>query len=123
LISALRKKRPKKESISTDSKIWFDEGDNEMVGPDGDDVDYYNPDEEDLYKNNNEEIINQNSTAMGIKTSINDPPDQNLMGQKISEISENETSNLMEQKNTKKKKSFDGKKAIIYSTIINRKQF
>lgn len=122
LISALRKKRPKEENTNINSEIWFEE-ENIDEKMSFEDVKSSNPNEENVYANNNDDFINQKSTAMGNKTSINDPPEYNLAGQKISEISENDTSNLMEQKNTKKKKAFDGKKAIIYSTIINRKQF
>jgi predicted RND superfamily exporter protein len=128
LISVLRKKssnEPKSDSILEN---WVESGDSpfEEQTAENSRVFFEEPlDSEneiyEKYNNTDSEILKQ--TAMRETTSINDPPGQILFDQKVSEKSEKEFYNLMEQKKTKKKMKFDGKKAIIYSAIINRKQF
>ena len=124
LISALGRKKQSQGESKPVIEDWFEQEENDEVK-----VGDYSISEENTvdnflfeeYENINTNVSKQ--TAMGETTSINDPPGQNISDQKISEITENEIYNHMEQKKSKKKRKFDGKKAIIYSAIINRKQF
>ena len=124
LISVLGRKKPSKGESKPVIEDWF-----EQEGSDEENLNDYNVSEKKIDNNflfEEYESINSNvskQTAMGETTSINDPPGQNISDQKISKLTENEFYNQMEQKRTKKKNKFDGKKAIIYSAIINRKQF
>ncbi|PLX17869.1 MAG: hypothetical protein C0599_13140 [Salinivirgaceae bacterium] len=128
LISALRKKKPNVEKSDSFLENWVEGEDSpfeaEITNEDEDDFDESSGSDKDIYEKYNQtesEFLKQ--TAMRETTSINDPPGQTLFDQNISEKSESETYFLKEQKKAKKKVKFDGKKAIIYSEIINRKQF
>lgn len=131
LISGLRKRKPTKEKTNSVLENWFadvtannDEREINSINQNEEIPEEIETSEDILFEdreNENFEILKQ--TAMRETTSINDPPGQNLIDQKIFEKKEKEIDNLKEQKKAKKKVKFDGRKAIIYSAIINRKQF
>jgi hypothetical protein len=119
LISALRKRKPTEKKEKSAYEDYFDnDRRSEELGFEDDDLEDI---ETIIHDSDQTQILKH--TAMREATSINDPPGQSLIDLKISDNSENEIYNLKEQKKARKKIAFDGKRAIIYSAIINRKHF